>query len=141
MENNDAGAEAIHLSNGDQHIVGVKSLKVLLTKDGNSWFAQGLEIDYASFGKSVEDAKINFEKGLKSTIAEYLKLHGSIEKFLKPAPQDAWAEYYAADPSVLKQKVTTVTFHDLAENNKLVISDNKEYFPFGEIEFLEPRAA
>lgn len=120
--------EVTHETDGKNHTVKVKSLKVLLTEEGGSWFAQGLEIDYAAYGKSIQETKNNFELGLKCTITEYLKLHGSIEEFLIPAPKEAWKEYYSA-------------IHNLDEKKKKISSDEKESFPFGEIEYLEPKAA
>ena len=119
-------AGAIHMNNGDQHIVGVKSLTVLLSKDDDGWFAQGLEIDYASAGESLDEVKKNFELGLEKTIAEHLKLNGSIEKLLKVAPQYAWDEYHAAKFSDLKRSFSTLQFHDLRIDG---------------VQFLEPLAA
>jgi hypothetical protein len=132
------GAEALHMQNGNQHIVGVKSLRVLLSKDDGAWFAQGLEIDYASAGETVYQVKKNFEDGLEKTIAEHLKLHGTIERLLKPAPADAWNEFYSTKSTIHKQKFTTVQFHDLEES---VVPSQSDPFPFEEIEFLEPLAA
>ncbi len=135
-------AEAIHLQSGDQHVVGVKSLSVLLCEDDGAWFAQSLEIDYAAAGQTVEEAKENFELGLDATIAEHLKLHGSIKELLKIAPQHAWDAFYAADPSSLKQKITTINFHNLENLNvENICADKVVSFPFKEIKFLEPLAA
>lgn len=132
--------EAIHMNNGDQHIVGFKALRVLLSKEDASWFAQGLEIDYASAGASIEEAKRNFETGFQKTISEHLKLNGSIEKMLKIAPQYAWDEFYAARFLDLKQEYTTLQFHDLGSIQNQPSTDATA-FPFAGIEFLEPLAA
>lgn len=133
-------AEAIHVPNGDQHIVGIKALKVLLSNDCGMWFAQGLEIDYASAGNTIEEAKDKFESGLKKTIAEHLILHGSIENLLKIAPQEVWDEYYGAKFVCKRQKYSTVQFHDLCEKNDHLEFD-KTQFPFNEIAFIEQKAA
>lgn len=135
----DESAEAIHLPNGDQHIVGIKALKVLLSNDCGMWFAQGLEIDYASAGETIEEAKVNFESGLKKTVTEHLKLHGSIDNLLKIAPQEVWDEYYGTQYTCERQKYSTIQFHDLCSDKELV--SNKTYFPFKEIAFIEQEAA
>ncbi|MDQ3267546.1 MAG: hypothetical protein M3P47_02290 [Pseudomonadota bacterium] len=142
MEKNLQDTEAVHLQNGDQHVVGVKSLSVLLCEDGGAWFAQSLEIDYAAAGQSVEEAKDNFAAGLDATIAEHLKLYGSIDKFLKIAPQHAWDAFYAVDPSALKQKITTVQYHNINTlSDESSCFEKGVTFPFKEIKFLEPLAA
>lgn len=138
MSKNDLVAEAIHLSNGgNQHIVGVKSIRVFISKDGDMWFAQGLDIDYASCGDTIEETKRNFETGIKKTIAEHLKLHGNIEKFLKIAPQEAWKEYFETSANIIKQEYSDLQFHDLCDESEQDIN----CFPFNKIEFLEEQLA
>lgn len=138
MNTNDQGAEAIHLSNGEnQHIVGVKSIRVFISKDGDMWFAQGLDIDYASCGNTIAETKMNFETGIKKTIAEHLKLHGDIEKFLKTAPQEAWKEYFETSANIIKQEFSDLQFHDLCDE----MSEKESCFPFNKIEFLAEQLA
>src|SRR5579863_5371997 len=62
---NERAATAIHAkhSDGNRHIVGIGNLRVIIVPDGKLWFAQGLEIDYAVQGNSVEDAKRQLEAG------------------------------------------------------------------------------
>lgn len=103
------GAEAIHVQAGDDHVVGLKALRVLLCPDGAGWYAQGLEIDYAATGSTMEETKENFEAGLAKTIAENVRMHGSIQKMLKVAPQDVWSEYLTAPPSAIKAEYSSVT--------------------------------
>jgi len=85
-----SGAMAIHGSDGDNHIVGIGNLRVIMCEEKGIWFAQGLEIDYASNGKSLSEVKKNFEHGLSSTIRLHLQAFDSIEKLLVPAPADTW---------------------------------------------------
>lgn len=133
---------AVHLQHGNNHVVGVDALTVLLTKDGSCWFAQGLQIDYASSGASVDEAKANFEQGLMLTIREHLKVHGHIKNFLKVAPQEAWDEYFSAKASTecQKQKFTTVQSHRITvDAAQPAITTG---FPFKEVTFVEmPQAA
>ena len=73
-----------------QIAVGLRNLHVRITHDGDYWFAQGYEIDYAAEGSSLDDVKKRFQCGLSSTILEYLKILGTAEKLLTPAPQETW---------------------------------------------------
>jgi hypothetical protein len=80
---------------GSMHIVAIWSLKVVIVNDGpTTWFAQGLDIDYAAEGSSVEDAKKNFQNGLLATIHQHLKAYSNLSKMAKPAPTDVWQELY-----------------------------------------------
>ncbi len=103
---------ALHVSKGDMHLVGIGNLRVVIVPDGNFWFAQGLEIDYAEQGDSVEDVKTKFENGLHATIDQHLKIHGSIKKLLRVAPTEVWTEVLE-DPSAYKNFYTQVSVHNL----------------------------
>jgi len=83
---------AWHSKEECQHTVQV-GLHVLITKEENLWSAQGLEIDYAACGTSLEDVKYRFEQGLDRTIKTYLKKCQSIQNLINPAPSDEWVEY------------------------------------------------
>jgi hypothetical protein len=128
--------EAMHLQSGNDHIVGVKSLRVLIMPDGDSWFAQGLEIDYAACGDTVEEAKKNFGHGLHLTICEHIRLHGTIENLLKVAPMDAWQEFYKAPANAIKQ-----SYSQLTGVKRILESDEADVtLPFDGIEYLEAAA-
>jgi hypothetical protein len=86
---------AIHGTDGSTHVVGIGNLKVIICQDGDSWFAQGLEIDYAANGHSLDEVKENFQTGLKGTIDLHIKAYGNIEHFLKVAPQEVWKELHS----------------------------------------------
>ena|SRR5579859_6972151 len=75
-----------------QYQVLVWNLRVIVTNDDGGWFAQGLEIDYAAQGESLEEVKKNFEHGLGATIQAHLTIHGNLDQFFKPAPQEVWQE-------------------------------------------------
>lgn len=128
--------EAFHMTDGkNKHVVGVKALQVLLLKDGDGWFAQGLQIDYAACGDSIAAAKKNFETGLAHTIGEHLVMYGDIEKLLKVAPQEAWHEYLHAPADSIKQDYSTIQAIECFE----VAADAEvmSSFPFSGIEFIE----
>ena len=118
-------AVAFHAKHKDglHHIVGIGNLRVVLVPDGDVWFAQGLEIDYAAQGANEEDAKRQFENGLTSTIQEHLRVHGTINKLLKIAPQSVWHELLY-DPSAHYKLYTQVTGHEI------------ESLPFAGIQYI-----
>lgn len=130
-----------HAQNGDSHLVGVKALRVMLLKDGNNWFAQGLEIDYAAAGADLDDVKNRFAEGLAMTIGEHLIMHGTIEKLLKPAPEDAWKEFYEATADTIKAEFSTLLAHQIVKRVQEITASTdapveNSVFPFEEIQFI-----
>jgi hypothetical protein len=99
---------------GNKHVVGIGNLRVVLVPEGNAWFAQGLEIDYAAQGKTVEEAKANFEKGLTKTIDQHLKMFGTLDKVLKSAPPEVWSEYLY-EPLGLQKFYSQVSTHPISQ--------------------------
>lgn len=122
-----AGAMAIHGTDGEMHVVGIGNLRVVICPDESGWFAQGLEIDYAAGGSSVEQVKNNFQKGLKGTIGLHIQMYGSIEKFLTPAPPEVWKDLYWSGK---QYRFSQVSLHD----------DLSKSLNVKAIEFLEPVA-
>ena len=107
---------------GSANVVGIGNLRVMITNDDGSWFAQALEIDYAAQGDTEEDVKQRFEKGLEATIDEHLQIHGTIEKLLQPAPQEVWVEMFkTAEKGKLFSQVS-VHIHEALQY------ENIEYF-------------
>src|SRR5690242_12514148 len=83
-------AVALHMQKESVHAVGIGNIKVILFKEDGMWIAQGLEIDYAAYGKSKQKAKSNFEAGLQGTIDLHIKIHQNIKHLLKIAPAEIW---------------------------------------------------
>ena len=125
-----APAMAFHAKHKDglHHIVGIGNLRVVLVPDGDVWFAQGLEIDYAAQGNTEADARKQFENGLTSTIQEHLRIYGTIQKLLKVAPQSVWNELLY-DSGAQRKLYTQVTGHEIAA------------LPFGGIQYIAMAAA
>lgn len=96
----------------------VGSLNVFVSHEQNQWFAQGIEIDYAACGDSLEDVQTWFEAGLKKTIHAHLARFESIDRLLKSAPESEYQELTEAEPFTF----WLVTFHRA--------SDWKEEIPF-----------
>jgi predicted RNase H-like HicB family nuclease len=115
---------------GTQHIVGFGNLKVVLLEDEGQWFAQALEIDYLAQGKNLEEAKKNFESGLRATININLQNFGNIEKMLKSAPPEVWKEA-AYVPGATFKRYSQVSIHEVLNS---VADEN--VFPFDAIEYF-----
>ena len=125
---------ALHGAGEDgTHVVGIGDLRVILIPDGDFWFAQGLEIDYAAQGDTVENAQENFQNGLAATIHEHLKVHGNLSRILRLAPQETWADLAfssTAEPYTFSQ----VSFHQIPEMQGLPT------LPFQGIKYFEHAA-
>ncbi|SRR6266540_3959336 len=123
----------LHAKDGNKHVVGVKDLHVMLLRDGDGWLAQGIEIDYAAGGESLDEAKKNFEDGLAMTIKEHLARFGTIDKLLVPAPPASWKEYYES-PVDVKALYSTVEAFEFLKRVKGVLTMQ---FPFGAVRFIK----
>jgi hypothetical protein len=123
----DKQATAFQLSDqyGSEHVVGIGNLRVMLLKTETYWYAQGMEIDYAAQGNSVEEVKERFGSGLYATIKEHLLLYGSIKNLLVPAPKPIWDEFIESKASI-KKIYSQVGRHEM--------------FPYEEITFYEVEA-
>ena len=122
-----SGATAVHGQDGQEHLVGIGNLRVIICQDGDQWFAQGLEIDYAADGNSYEEVKDNFQNGLRGTIGLHLQSYGNLDKLLKIAPPAAWKELLTMGQ---RMRYTQVSFHVVDEELSI-------QFPFAAIDYME----
>lgn len=112
--------------------VAISSLRVFILKDeSGGWFAQGMDIDYAAQGKTLKEVKSRFEAGLTATIHEHLQAYGGLSQFLRPAPPEAWTEYYDGLGGK-RLSYSQVSIHQLDGENKM---------PFRDIAYIEPAQA
>ena len=116
------------------HAVVVDTLRVVLVQDDDGWFAQGLELDYAASGHDLDDVKQRFEQGLAATFNEHLRVYGTVENFLKVAPQDAWDLWLNADK---RYAFTCTSVHDLADT----VETEQPRLPFSGIAYLQQAVA
>ncbi|MBL0142627.1 MAG: hypothetical protein IPP91_11140 [Betaproteobacteria bacterium] len=137
------GATAVHATDGKKHVIGIDALRVLILEDEGGYFAQGLEIDYAASGESVDEVKQNFSQGLMLTMDEHLKMHGHLEKFLVPAPAEAWKELFHPPAGTVKAKFSCVRLVDIERKvaKPRAASRISALFPFGNLAFIEPQRA
>lgn len=118
---------------GNKSVVGMLNLRVVVIPDGDLWFAQGLDVDYAAAGTSLEDVKARFESGLAGTVHEHLKMYAGIERILTPAPADVWTDLYYSK-SGEHFRFSQISFHK-------DLKDLRYLLPFDGIEYLERVAA
>jgi len=114
------------------HIVGIGNLRVLIVPDENTWFAQGVEIDYGAQGDTIAEAKKNFEHGFFETIDLHLKMYGDLTKFLVFPPSEILQE--ASRNKHLMRLYSQVSTHEVVGAAELML-------PFAAIEYLAMEAA
>ena len=51
----------IHIKQQHNHAVCVAALRVIISEGDGGWYAEGVEIDYAAFGQTIEEVQLNFE--------------------------------------------------------------------------------
>jgi len=88
--------DSMNTQDDDRHAVFLGNLSVLVSHEGDEWFAQGVEIDYAATGDSLEDVQRRFESGLAATI--HTHRFGTIDRLLKLAPESEYRELTEAEP-------------------------------------------
>jgi len=115
-------AKAGHLQDENRHLVAFEALRVLICQDGDHWFAQGIDLDYAAEGVSPEDVKQRFERGLVATVRAHLERFGTIERLLKNPPPEAWLPLASRAQGY---KFSILSIHDLPEAS----------IPFRKLEF------
>jgi len=114
-----------------KHVVGIGNLRVVLLKDEGRWFAQALEIDYLSEGASLEEAKKNFQTGLRATINQHLQTFGKIDNILKAAPPEVWKEA-AFFPGATLKRFSQISMHEIMDD------DAESAFPFAGVDYFAP---
>lgn len=99
-------------------------LPLLLGEQRGGLFAQGIDIDYAASGGSLEEAQIYFEKGLIATAQLHLRKFGSLERLLKFAPTSVWEGLKTRDTC----SIDIIAEHDLPAE--------AEAIPFEQVQYL-----
>jgi len=110
MAHEDSPAVALHGTMDDgQELVGFGNIRVLILQEPDGWFAQGLEVDYAAEGDSLEEVQRAFEQGFHATIDTHLRLYGGIERLLRPAPPEVWQELVTTRAQL--KRYTQISLH------------------------------
>ena len=120
----------MHVKGKDgSQVVCLGNLHVLITHTQDAWLAQGLEIDYAIDGDTVDEVKQRFEDGLVLTIQSHLRVYGDIRGLLRVAPQPIWDKFYAAVPPDVRHQQEMVTVR--------TISSRQQVLPFERIVYAQ----
>ena len=132
------GTTAFHgkAIDGIHHLVGIGDLRVVIVPDGDFWFAQGLEIDYAAQGESVKDAKRQFSDGLYATIEEHLQIYGNIENLLNVSPTEVWKEAWLSAGAIPNRYSTFSLYH---VERQAMPEAMQQVLPFQGINYFEVR--
>lgn len=126
-------AQAVHACDcSDRHVVHLGRLRVLICEEDGEWFAQGVELDYAASGGSLDEVQRRFQKGLAATVHLHLSRFQSIERLLKYPPKDVWQRLKPSAAYALDM----LTVHDMAED-----TGELRELPFDQIVYLRERAA
>jgi len=81
---------AAHVASGNQHSVILSNVRVVIVPDGDRWFAQGIDINYATGGATIRETQRNFEMGLSMTIRANLQRLGNIDRIMRTPDADVW---------------------------------------------------
>ena len=132
LAKNPTSTSALHAQSQDgcTHVVAIGNLRVVLINEEGSWFAQGLEIDYVAQGDSIETVKRNFEEGFTATVDQHIRVYGTIENLLIPAPQEVWKDVLHA--KCIKKSFSQFSLHEDVRQEKL---------PFEGIDYIELQKA
>lgn len=125
-----------HASQEGLHKVIFSSLHVLMFHDAgtDSWFAQGLELDHFSQGKTKEQATQHFSETLAEMIGLHLTRYKTLEHMLKPAPAQVWGDAAKAQE---KAELQLEAIYQVVKTPDLQ-SMPTAYFPYKGIEFYVP---
>jgi hypothetical protein len=77
-----------------RHHVTIDGLRVWIYQDGPHWIAHGIDIDYATSGDTLEEARHLFALGLCRTIVEHLRRFNTLERLLsRRAPDEIYQRW------------------------------------------------
>jgi hypothetical protein len=88
-----------------------EELRVLISRDGDHWFAQAIEINYVSAGDSADRAKDRFVEGLLFSLPEQMRRYGDARRVADAARWSEWEELIDASAARYDfNKVATIEF-------------------------------
>ena len=79
----------------DAHLVAVWNLRVWITEEDGQFFAQGLEVDYAAQGSTLDEVMKIFGDGFARSIDAHIREHGNISGFLRPVSAEVMMDFNA----------------------------------------------
>lgn len=78
------------------------TVKVVSVRDGESWFTQGVDVNYGAQGESIEESVSNFKLGLEATIRAR-RVRGMLT--MPPAPQPEWLYEFLSEKGNVQSEV------------------------------------
>ena len=132
MKSDEKFVVAHRASKDGKHLVAAQLRVLVCPSDDGGFVAQGLEIDYLSTGRTVEEVKNNFASGLIRTIEAYIKRNRPLSGLFAKGrtPPEAWELWLDGDR---KDVLTCGTVVDLA------LPENTSFF--SSIAFREAEVA
>jgi len=83
----------------------ILQIHALIEKDGEFYSALCLELDVASQGETVEEAKANLQEAIELYLEEVYE-SGLEEEFIpRPAPMEYWVRYFAAEAQKIGTRI------------------------------------
>ena len=123
--------EVIHNHDDDSgDEVACSRLNVVLKRDDEFWYAQGVQIDYVAQGVNIEDVQAKFVEGLAETLLLHAQRFGSVEKVLRWAPESEWKDE-------LHNEHYRVSFHAFDDNETRQLA---ELLPFSGVLYSIPQS-
>lgn len=93
----------------------IDALRVIIVEESPGvWSALGVEIDYAASGKSIDEVRQNFERGLALTIGANIRKFGTIERLLRFSPPSEWV---ALTESGGQHQFSLETLHEIPDSH------------------------
>jgi len=107
-----------------------RDLRVVIVRDGDQWFAQGIDADYAAAGTTLEDAKRRFTKGFVKSMLVNVAEHGTYDDFLTYPPQHEIEKLF--------EKMTSDGFGNLYTIETEPTSTFDLSLPFNRVQYFVP---
>lgn len=122
-----------HQNDGNGVHAVAAQLRVLISEDADAGFvAQGLEVDYCSAGRTIEEAQENFAKGFLMTVQSLIRRKRPLSALFKSTtPPDVWQEYI---DSSRRDQLTCATIVDLSQSIPQAAG-----VPYSQLAFCGPR--
>ena len=80
-------------------------IHALIEKDGDFYSALCLELDVASQGETIEEAKVNLQEAIELYLEE-IHESGLEEEFIpRPAPMEYWVRYFEVEAKEIGTRI------------------------------------
>lgn len=82
------------------------NLHILIEKENGMFSALCLELDVASQGASIDEAKKNIREAIELYLDDVLETGEEKEFIPRPAPVEEWLKYFEVEANNLKKKIS-----------------------------------